>query len=506
MIDLQDTDDVQTLSLHLTETQFNFCESDSRIVWLEGPAGEGKTYSAIAAMFRHRERMLAYYAKFAPGKAVRPMQVAIIRDTHVNIKTNTIKSIQRAFPGMFAFRDDAKRMFETGVDVQHINAWYEKPVGNPPSWLDVSLFGMDDLQSLDRIQGGEYDLIWIEEPAPIISSGNNGIREEVYLVCGSRIRGVKQNPNDPEDKGVPKRLQITMNPADEEHWTSRQQDAPIIDSMDIFRIKRGENKHLSDFDREMTKAMYAGRADLTARFVEGKRARVYEGVAVTPEFNPDQHVSKEDWLMPDPSLEVIRCYDGGLNPSCVLIQQTPSGRLHVLDSIVGANMGMHQMLSNKLKPLLGRPRYQRVKKWRDSGDPSLVNREQANSDHTAAKVIEDVMKTSFEPGVASWETRREALKWVLTQSPGGVPMFQVNQRTTTGEKCNWIKAGFSGDYCYKVTPQGQVIRDQPVKNMFSHPCDALSHVVAHIYFRPKEQAPPKVPGSVRNRAKGYGVS
>ncbi len=495
--------DQTVLTLKLSETQFNFSEDDSRIVWLEGPSGEGKTFSAIAAIVRHRERMVQYFERVAPNLPVRPMSVAIIRDTHVNIKTNTMKSIQRAFPGLFSFKDDAKKMFQAGCDIADLNAWYEKPENDPPSWIDASLFGMDELKSLDRIQGGEYDLIWIEEPAPILSNGNNGIREEVYLVCAARTRSTK-NPDDPNDQGIPKRLQITMNPADEEHWTSRQQDDPIIDSFAIYRIKPGENRFLSDLDRQMTAKIFEGRADLKARFVEGKRAKVYDGVAVTPEFNESLHVAKE-WILPDPAYEVLRFWDGGLNPACVLAQITPSGRLMFLDSILGQNMGMAQMIEHKLKYVLGRPRYQRIKKWRDIGDPALVTRESANSEHSASKVIEDMLKTSFEPGVSSWEIRREALKYVLTQLPSGVPMVQVSPRNTEGEKTNWIKTGLAGGYCYKVTPDGRVIKDVPLKNLWSHPCDAVSHAVAHIWFRPKKEQPAKLPRSVVNRAKGYGV-
>jgi len=82
---------------------------------------------------------------------------------------------------------------------------------------------------------------------------------------------------------------------------------------------------------------------------------------------------------------------------------------------------------------------------------------------------------------------------------------QVSPRISEGEKVNWIKNGFAGGYCYKVTPDGRVLRDIPNKNMFSHPCDAVSHVVAHIWFRPKEEARPKLPATVKQRAKGYGV-
>lgn len=493
------------LRLKLSPTQYDFCEDNSRIVWLDGPGGEGKTFCAIAAFVRHRRRMVEYFNRVAPGKPVRPMACAIIRDTHVNLKTNTMKSIQRAYPGLFVFKDDAKKMLAAGCEIAALNEWYAKPHNDPPSWIDCNLFGMDDLASLDRIQGGEYDLIWIEEPAPILSSGNNGIRREVYLVCAQRTRSTR-NPDDPTDQGVPKRLQITMNPADEEHWTSQEQDNPIIDSMAVYHIKKGENKFLSDLDRQMTAKIFEGRADLSARFVEGKRSKVYDGVAVTPEFNESLHVAKE-WILPDPNLEVIRMWDGGLNPSCVLAQITPSGRLMFLDSLMLQNGGMEQLIDMKLKYVLGRPRYQRVKKWRDIGDPSLKTPEAANSDYSAAGVIEQKLKTSFEPGVVSWQLRREALKFILTQMPSGVPMVQVSPRTTEGEKLNWIKTGFAGGYCYKVTPDGRVVTDVPLKNLWSHPCDAVSHAVAHIWFRPKEQpygsGKPKT--AEKQRAKGYGV-
>jgi hypothetical protein len=230
---------------------------------------------------------------------------------------------------------------------------------------------------------------------------------------------------------------------------------------------------------------------------------VYDGVAVTPEFN-DVHVAKE-WILPDPNQEVIRMWDGGLNPACVLAQITPSGRLMFLDSLLGQNAGMVQLIEHKLKYVLGRPRYQRIKKWRDIGDPALITRESADSEHSASKVIEDMLKTSFEPGVSSWEIRREALKYVLTQMPAGVPMVQVSPRVTEGEKINWIKTGLAGGYCYKVTKDGRVVRDVPLKNLWSHPCDAATHAIAHIWFRPKNEPLPKIPASVKSRAKGYGV-
>lgn len=488
-------DDQELIRFDLSPFQYSMVMCEKSIIWAEGPGREGKTFGAIASIFRHHQRLVDWYQANKPDLVVPPLQVAIIRDTSMNLKRNTAKSIQMGFPRQFSFWSDYHTMLESGCEPDHMKQWYERQEGPPPSWVDATLFGMDDMTSLDRIQGGEYHLIWIDEPAPIHSTGNNGIREEVYRVCRARVAG-----------GLgPKRLQITMNPADEDHWTSKYLDDPDPETTAVFRAPVGSNIHIQQADRDALKDAYKGRADLTARFVEGRRAKVYAGVAVVPEFKEELHMAKE-WLMPIPDLEVVRMWDGGMNPTCVLGQFTPSGRFHLLDCVVGENIGLHQLIESKLRYVLGRPRYQRVRRWRDSGDATLKNREQSDSDHYGAAVIETLLKTTYEPGVQDWTTRREALKWVFTQSPNGVPMVQINPRPTEGEPFNRLKAAFAGGYCYKVTGTGIILRDAPDKNIHSHPGDAISHVLAHMFFRPAEddQAPKKSSKRLA-RASSYAV-
>ena len=474
------SDDTPRLQFALTETQSAFVHCTNRYPVLIGPEGEGKTFAAIAGIFAHYQRCQPFLAD-NQGQP-RPMMAAFIRDSHANIKRHSKRSIQRACGDVVEFHDSDHVMTAPGIV--------------------CDLFGMDDEKAAGRIQGGEYDIISLEEPAPVLHTGNAGIREVVFDICSRRIRGGQ----------TPKRLQVTMNPASMDHWTYSKFLKFPDPEVRLFRIKKGENPFLSKDDRENRARTFAHRPDLAKRYDEGEFGDVFAGVAITPEFSDLLHVPYDlksgspRWLLPYPGIETIRCWDGGLNPTCVILQMTPTGHLNFLDSIVGQNMGMRQMIRTRLKKLLSRPRYERITKWRDIGDPALDTRDQSDSDQRASYVIEEELNTTFEKGVSDWDTRREALKEMFSRIIDGRAMTQINPRVTDGEECNWLISGFSGGYQYPVNATGIVSRDGPLKNKFSHPCDAVSHAMPILLFPAKE--PDRRPVSntkILQRAKGYGV-
>lgn len=425
------------------------------------------TFSGVSALFAHQQRCLPYLSNY-------PMRGAIIRDTHANIKRHTVESVNRDFPSVFTFHDDYHKMKTKGIE--------------------IDLFGMDDAGSVGRIQGGQYDIIWIEEPAPVIHSANAGISHDVFLASARRIAAGGKTP---------KRLQITMNPADKDHWTYEEAILNPLKNTEVLHIRPGENPYLSAEDRIARAEIFRNRPDLKARYDEGKFADVYEGIAITPEFG-EMHIAKER-LDPIPLAQHFRFWDGGLTPSCIIACLTGSGRFLILDSMMIENAGIKQLIDGKVKYLLATPRYKDVTKWRDLGDDSLKNREQANSDYSASTIINRELKTAYEGGIQAWDLRREALKDAMTKIVNGVPFFQVSPHVTEGEKCNWIRIGLSGGYQYKVNPSGQVVRDGPFKNSYSHPCDALSHGLAKLFFRPKEQTIRRDHQRDMARAKGYAV-
>jgi hypothetical protein len=195
-------------------------------------------------------------------------------------------------------------------------------------------------------------------------------------------------------------------------------------------------------------------------------------VAVTPDYKEDVHRAPAE-LLPIPGVEVIRFWDGGLHPACVFGQLTPSGRFRVMDTVQGVNMGMKQLIENKVKPLIYR-KYSTVKRWRDTGDPSLNTPDDSDSDEIPSRKIEVLLHTSFEGGESSWQARVDAMREVLTRMVDGVPMFELSRTDPI------MHRALNGGWHYKKDSTGRVSIEKAVKDENSHPGDALSHGLAMI--------------------------
>ena len=405
--------------------------SEGTVVILIGPKGEGKTYAALPAIFRHS-------AKFPE-----PIRGAIVRDRFTNIQRHTIPSIMKAVGGLVTFHRDGALM-------------------KGPNF-EADLFGVDDLGDVQNIHGSEYMWVWIEEPAPVFEVGSAGIREEVFDMIyarGGRIEGAID------------KVFVTMNPASKAHWTLKRFILHPEPDFDLIRIPYGENPHLPSKEREKTKRAFKNRPDLFTRYVRGEFASVSLGQAVTPEFSEIRHRSLVP-LIPD-NLASFRFWDGGLYPTCVFVQIHPNGQIICYKTLRGNDIGMRQHIGLNVKPYMAMSPFHRVNEWRDIGDPSLMNRDPMDSNLNVAQIIEEELDTVFEPGEMSWENRKEVLKEVLTRDIDGNPRFIVNYEDDV-----MIEA-LGGGWHYHKNSSGQILQDKPMKDIHSHPGDALSHGLAAI--------------------------
>lgn len=440
-----------------TRTQDSFIRSKATVAALIGPQGEGKTWAGAIAMWHKGQQW--------KRKTGQPMPGAIIRDTHSNIKRMTVPAITKSFS-----HQGVGTLIDWSDDYHKLRSLDHS--------LEIDLFGMDDLGALTRIQGAEYAFIWIEEPAPMIERANAGISQEVFDACVSRVARAINTVH--EEMGLLPRLQITMNPADEDHWTFHEliedprfpsDEFPKL-SIEVFNIPYLENPYQSDISRQATRAAFKNDTGLHMRYVEGKFAFVMVGVKVAPEYNEKIHRAGID-LKPLPACQGYRFWDGGLNPTCVIFQSTPSGRLFGLDTLVGENIGMRQLIRTRVKPLMD-TKYAAVKEWRDIGDPALRQREQSDSENTASAIIEEELSTTFEPAPVDWNARREGIKEALSRLSGGEPMVLLSRNEGI------LHRALRGGWHYRKDATGKVMSDKPVKDKHSHPGDAFGYGMAVI--------------------------
>ena len=129
-------------------TQAQFALSRAVVVIIAGPMGESKTFGGILGIFAHFERCRRALLKLGI-----PLEVAIVRDTHENIKRSIVKVFGEFFGANPGIRYDWR------TDYKHLTLHT-----NPKITCD--LFGVDDLPSLTKLQGSAYSCIWLDDPVP----------------------------------------------------------------------------------------------------------------------------------------------------------------------------------------------------------------------------------------------------------------------------------------------------------------------------------------------------
>ena len=462
------------LKYELFPTQEEYVNSEKIVNIIISNTGEGKTFASVMAMVAHAQRC---------GK---PIRCAIVRDTHENIKKSTARSIMDAFenyPQIYRFKDQFREL---------------TLFTNPR--VDVDLFGIDDLGALSKLQGPEYALIWLEEPAPMADQVNAGLSEEVFNAA--LVRCARQ-------KGTKARLQVSMNPADEDHWTYKRfiedaeidPDNPLI-TKQVWFVPYGENREVSEVSRQAVKSAYKDDPASYTRYVLGQFAAVYRGKKVTPDYNPLIHLAGGP-LEPARGLVSFRAWDSWTNPACIMGQITTTGRLIFLDVLTLENSDIPTLIETKVLPMMNSPRWKdKARAWRDGGDCTMKNPDQSNIHTSAARVVEDAFGTIFEPGPARWEHMKFGIKKALSKMIQGMPAVIIDP-----VNCKVLHKGLSGAWHYKTNNSGEITSKVPDKDEISHPCDCWANGVNILLPTQMGRDLSKYKAAAtkaRQRAEGYG--
>jgi len=153
--------------------------------------------------------------------------------------------------------------------------------------------------------------------------------------------------------------------------------------------------------------------------------------------------------------------------------------LWVHDVLVGDGIGPQELIERKVLPLLATPKYKGVKlDWRDPGDPSMTTPDQSSNSRSAAKTVEKLLDTRFEPGPTLWSHRIDPLTTALSGlASDGEPLIKISKSAYL------VHRALNGGWHFKTDNNDNIVGTLPVKDQYSHPGDSLSYVVVAAFGR-----------------------
>lgn len=422
--------------------QRRFIESQARADLFSSRMGEGKSTAIAWACF--------YHMRHNPGA-----RWAIIRDTWENLRATTMKTFFEWFPpGVYGNYVASTKTF----------TWAEG-VGKG----EVEFLGMDDPQDATKLMSRELGGFAIDEPAPAV--GSAGVDQMIFDIGLSRLRQPGMNWY---------AVKLAENNPDESHWTFKRFVLEPDKGFKLWQPGLPENeKNLPDEYYASLRHTWRHRPDLVRRFVEGEFGFQSVGKAVTPQWSDKLHLGVG--LIPLKGVMLHLLWDWGHNPTCVVTQKTPLGAWNILDSVVGESIGAEELIVNAVRPLL-ETRYKGYR-WEHIGDPSGSIKDQSSIARSPVIVLKKSLGGPWKPGPVKPSEGIEPLRAVLARNLGGKGLVQVDRSRATE-----VWHALRGGWHFGVTRTG-IVSGEPMKDVHSHPGDAMRYGAAVLFPLGKLQGP-----------------
>lgn len=439
-------------------TASRFHRSTAFVRGLRGPIGTGKSVTCCMEIIRRGVEQTAY-------EGVRRSRWAAIRNSYPELISTTIKTWEDWAPG-------AVTVFGAPIT----STFSRKLPDGTRVELEVLFISLDKPADVKKLKSLDLTGVWLNEASELpkavmdMSTGRVG-RFPPKAMGGSCWSGVIMDTNSPDEDHWLYELAEVTRPEGYEFFAQpgaliKQEDGTYAPNPLAENVKN----HQLGYDYWMRQI--PGKAEQWIKvFVLGQYGSVHDGKPVFPEFNDSLHVRD---ISPLQGVQLRIGLDFGLTPAAVITQTDARGRLLVLDELCGEDMGIRQFLEDVLIPYL-MENYPTSWAKKDElivciGDPAGVQKAQTDERSCFDEVKAKGLK--IRPGKSNaWLPRRGAVAWFLSKLNGGQPAFLLDSHCTT------LRKGFNGGYKYRRI---QVVgderyTDEPVKNKFSHPHDALQY-------------------------------
>lgn len=455
--------------------------SHARVKALCGPVGSGKSTAACMELF------------FAMRESAIPLEILVLRESYRQLHDSTRKTWLYWFPehdqgGPSAYEKQNETIHVTVPNVDGLVLTHH-----------IAFRHARRAEEASNLLSTEYAIIWFEEPVPAYQMDEGvvgaGLPYEFFTLAMSRLR----------QAGAHRRhVLLTFNPPHRYHWTYKEfwrpecktaetRDATLADLGYAF-VKQPAFENTANlpagYYHELLKRFDP---ELARRFIMGEVVTLYPGERVFPEVFEHRHMI-DGGLDVIPGVEAVIGFDFGLTPAALICQVSPTGQLRIYEEIQLFNAGAERLCETLAGTLRG-PRFHRITSWRCWADPA--GQQRAQTDEKTMYQLLAAHGFVCRPGAIDYESRRQAVKQrfsrLIPESADAAVLIDMNA-------CPILSEGLLGGYRYPTsTDFRQGIR--PLKNQFSHLCDALQYICTGEYgltdgtarMADVDAAPPKRP-------------
>lgn len=358
-------------------------------------------------------------------------------------------------------------------------------------WLPVSVFGEYSITNhnfiITKFPGVQIELMFRaldrpEQVANLLSleltgAWVNEAREVNWEIIDALDGRINRYPGKKDGGCTWCGIIMDTNPPDENSEWYKYFEVKRPSTAAIFKQPSGlspQAENLKNLAKDYYKTLAIGKNDQYVRvYIEGKYGYTQEGKAVIEQYNDNVHVALSI-IQPMEDVPLITGWDWGLNPTLILAQITPRGKLLILDEFGSDGMGLRQFLQNIVQPQL-RMNYFGVPIQGGYGDPAGASRAPTD-ESTCYEVLRELgFKNILPCPTNALLPRIAAVEGLLTKMIDGEPALVISP------KCVMLRKGLNGGYHRQRIPGTQnEYSDQPFKNVYSHYLDALQYLCYYV--------------------------
>lgn len=441
-------------------TVWKFHECKKKIKAIIGPFGSAKSSGCIMEIFQNG------CLQKPDQEGFRRTRFMAVRNTYRQLKDTTMKSFFDWFPPrLFGVYNETDKRYSMEIPLPD----------KTTAMIEVLFRALDDAEDVANLLSLEVSGAWINE-----------YREIPKIIFDGIDGRVPRYPAEKDGGCDYPMIVMDTNPPDTDHWSYKLfeedtfKDPQIGTKMQLFKQPSGlseDAENLPNLAKGYYQDICIGKDDDWIKvYVKAEYGYIKTGKPVYKNYSDPLHCAKEP-IEPMRNVPVIIGLDFALNPAAVLTQPIPSGAFNVFCELLGEGMPLEAFLRDILMPVL-RSKYMGLR-FVVCGDPSGINRSSTDG-NTCYKMLSMAGLEAKPAHTNAYQARYAAVDSLLVKQYEGKATFQLSP------ECPLLRKGFQGEYKfpehYSYSQRGIVTDLRPLKNLFSHPHDALQYAAMGYQF------------------------